>query len=72
MNEPAEPERRFNPWPWFAPAFLTLVVVANAFVIHFALSTDDGLVREDWYEAGLNWGQEQTEEQPATEAQQEE
>ena len=69
MNEPVEPKRRFNPWPWFAPAFLAVVVVANIFVIHFALSTEDELVREDWYEAGLHWGQEQAEEQPAPEAQ---
>ncbi len=57
-----EPKPRFNPWPWVAPAFLAIVVIANILVIHFALTTDDGLVHEDWYERGLNWGQETPEE----------
>jgi nitrogen fixation protein FixH len=64
----APTKRSFNFWAWFAPGFLAIVAAANVVVIVLAVNTDDGLVREDWYEAGLVWGQEEAAATDATSA----
>ncbi len=64
MTDTASP-RRFNPWPWVAPAVLTIVLLANILLIHLATSTDDHLVSDDWYERGLRWD-ERSDGDPAT------
>jgi hypothetical protein len=54
MTSEQQPGRGPNLWIWFAPAILAVVVIANAWVIYLAVTTDDSLVHEDWYERSLS------------------
>ena len=54
MTNEQQPARGLNLWVWFAPAFLAVVVIANAWVIYLAVTSDDSLVHEDWYERSLS------------------
>ena len=33
--------KRFNPWPWFAPVVLTVVVLANVLLIKLSVQGAD-------------------------------
>jgi hypothetical protein len=45
--------KRFNPWPWVAPAVLLVVVIANVVLIQLARHVDDPLVLEPGDAAGV-------------------
>jgi hypothetical protein len=51
-GRPARPWYR-EPWPWFLIAGPAIVVVAGVTTAFIALSTDDGLVADDYYKRGL-------------------
>ena len=40
-------------WPWFLMFFPATAVVAGIITITLAVKTDDGLVKDDYYKAGL-------------------
>lgn len=40
-------------WPWFLMFFPAVAVVAGTITIIIAVKTDDGLVKDDYYKAGL-------------------
>ena len=40
-------------WPWFLITFPALAVVAGIITIIIAVKSDDGLVKDDYYKAGL-------------------
>lgn len=42
-----------NYWPFAIAAFLSVVFMVNAAMLYVAISTDDGLVDEDYYRKGL-------------------
>jgi len=42
-----------EPWPWFLIAGPAIVVAAGVTTAFIALSTDDGLVADDYYKRGL-------------------
>ena len=51
-GRPPKPWYR-EPWPWFLIAGPAIVVVAGIATAFIALSTDDGLVADDYYKRGL-------------------
>ena len=50
-NNPPAWYRQF--WPWFIIAFPATAVVAGIITIVIAVKTQDGLVEDDYYKAGL-------------------
>ena len=40
-------------WPWFLIFFPATAVIAGIITIIIAIKTDDGLVKDDYYKAGL-------------------
>jgi len=42
-----------EPWPWLLMAGPAVVVVAGFITLYIALSTDDGVIAEDYYKRGL-------------------
>jgi len=40
-------------WPWFLISFPAIAVIAGIITIIIAVKTDDGLVNDDYYKAGL-------------------
>ena len=59
MTISTEPTSLFPPpwykqfWPWFLMFFPAVAVVAGIITIIIAVKTDDGLVKDDYYKAGL-------------------
>ena len=49
---PAKPWYR-EPWPWLLMAGPALVVVAALVTLYLAMSSDDGVVADDYYKRGL-------------------
>jgi len=52
-NPPAIPPWYKQFWPWFLMFFPAVAVVAGIIPIIIAVKTDDGLVKDDYYKAGL-------------------
>ncbi len=46
-----------QPWPWFLMAGPGVVVIAGFITLSMALSSDDGLVTDDYYKQGLTVNQ---------------
>lgn len=44
-------------WPWFLIAFPAMAVLAGIATIIIAVNSDDGLVKDDYYKAGLSINQ---------------
>ncbi|MDH5394636.1 MAG: FixH family protein [Gammaproteobacteria bacterium] len=40
-------------WPWFLISFPAIAVIAGIITITLAIKSDDGLVKDDYYKAGL-------------------
>lgn len=40
-------------WPWFLISLPAIVVVGSMFTIYMAVTTEDGLVTDDYYKEGL-------------------
>ena len=40
-------------WPWFLITFPAIAVIAGIITIILAVKSDDGLVKDDYYKAGL-------------------
>ncbi|TSA12588.1 MAG: hypothetical protein D4R74_11075 [Betaproteobacteria bacterium] len=51
-NTPSNPWYR-EPWPWILMAGPAVVVVAGLFTAWLAVSSDDGLVVDDYYKQGM-------------------
>lgn len=58
---------RRSPWPWGIGIGLGVVVLANAIMIHIAVSHPSAPASEDHYAESLRWGQVQAERQRARE-----
>lgn len=56
MIEKSKPWYR-EPWPWILMAMPAMAVVAGSFMIWLAVSTEDGLVEDDYYKKGLTINQ---------------
>ncbi len=54
-----------EPWPWLLMAGPALVVVASAITLWMAVSSDDGLVVDDYYKRGLGINQTLSRDQAA-------
>ena len=50
--DPAKPWYR-EPWPWLLMAGPAIVVVAAMATVYLAVSSDDGVVADDYYKRGL-------------------
>jgi hypothetical protein len=64
-KSPARPWYR-EPWPWILAAGPAIVVVAGIYTAWLAVSTNDGLVTEDYYRKGLAAHQTVTRSEQAT------
>jgi hypothetical protein len=56
MIEKSKPWYR-EPWPWLLMALPATAVVAGSFMFWLAVSTEDGLVEDDYYKKGLTINQ---------------
>ncbi|MFN7085713.1 MAG: FixH family protein [Burkholderiales bacterium] len=54
-----------EPWPWLLMAGPALVVVASMVTLWLAITSDDGLVADDYYKRGLAINQELTRDRNA-------
>ncbi len=52
MIEKSKPWYR-EPWPWILMIMPVTAVVAGSFMMWLAVSTEDGLVEDDYYKKGL-------------------
>lgn len=52
LNEIVQPWYR-SPWPWMLMAGPLIVIVAGAITTYLAISSNDGLVDDDYYKQGL-------------------
>jgi hypothetical protein len=52
ISPPAKPWYR-EPWPWLLMAGPALVIVAAIVTLYLAMSSDDGVVADDYYKRGL-------------------
>lgn len=54
MNAPAHTSKPWykEPWPWLLASMPLTAVVAGGFTLWFAITTDDGLVVDDYYKQG--------------------
>ncbi len=50
------------PWMWFLGTSATLTLVINSLFAYVAVRHGPGLVREDYYQAGLHWDQRRARE----------
>jgi len=56
MIEKSKPWYR-EPWPWILMVMPVTAVVAGSFMMWLAISTEDGLVEDDYYKKGLTINQ---------------
>jgi len=56
MIEKSKPWYR-EPWPWILMIMPVTAVVAGSFMMWLAVSTEDGLVEDDYYKKGLTINQ---------------
>lgn len=52
LNETVQPWYR-SPWPWILMAGPVIVIVAGVITTYLAISSNDGLVDDDYYKQGL-------------------
>ncbi len=66
-REPARGPWYREPWPWLLMAGPMAVVVAGAVTTYLAITTNDGLVDDDYYKQGLAVNRRSDREQRASE-----
>lgn len=54
MNNPAQTSKPWykEPWPWLLASMPATAVIAGGFTLYFAITSNDGLVVDDYYKAG--------------------
>jgi hypothetical protein len=54
MNTPVQTSKRWykEPWPWLLAIMPTTAVIASGFTLWFAITSNDGLVVDDYYKQG--------------------